>query len=132
MFDLIFTPLRRVLIMFLLIVHATMVFFVMQRFEKAEVRAFFTETFVSPSSSQVISAKKPKIPFLIDQPATSEQPNTKAGDTMTFKSNQPAQWRVDHEWVGEGKKAFWSATLGRHVVQAFHNGEEQRIIIEVQ
>ncbi len=63
MFDLIFTPLRRVILLVLVALHVMLLFFLMQRFEKAEARAFLETALFQPRPSPTVTVKKPRIPL---------------------------------------------------------------------
>ncbi len=114
MFDLIFPPLRRVFLAFLLMVHAVMLVFLMRG-----------QVF---SHSRLV-ALKPKIPLLIFNPAADGQMAFRPGESVRFESNKVVQWTVDHESLGAGKQVSWTATPGQHVIQARQDHDEQRLII---
>ncbi len=132
MFDLIFTPLRRVFLAFLLMVHAVMLMFLMRGHAKAEFRQAFVSVF---SHSRLVAlaerpvSQKPKIPLLIFNPAVDGQMAFRPGESVRFESNKAVQWTVDHESLGAGKQVSWTATPGQHVIQARQDHDEQRLII---
>ncbi len=128
MIDLVLTHTLRVFVAFLIMVHAVMLFFLMQGNAKAQVR----QAIVFAMEQTPSASKKPKIPFIVSNPAPSGQLVLPAGEPVLLQANQFAEWRVDHEFLGEGKTIFWPSAAGQHIIQARTPNEEQRIIIKVK
>lgn len=113
-------------------IHLSALFFMLQHQEsKTRVRHFLTSILALKEPAPSLR-KKPKIPLRILSPITQEKWIYEAGHMVPLTANKPAQWRVDQEYIGEGKTVFWPMASGTHFVQAVHEDREQGLYIFIK